>query len=95
MYVSHLFCLRRPGGRRGPAARVAVRATRLPALVALRATHAGSRMPNACYWLYQVQVYQQSVVVLTLSHGYNAFRGHRTGSNNSGAENYLTVEENK
>ena len=29
------------------------------------------------------------VVVLTLAHGYNAVRGHRTGSNNSGAENYL------
>ena len=26
------------------------------------------------------------VVVLTLTHGYNAVRGHRTGSNNSGAE---------
>ena len=29
------------------------------------------------------------VVVLTLSHGYNAVRGHRTGSNNSGTEDYL------
>ena len=28
------------------------------------------------------------VVVLTLTHGYNAVRGHRTGSNNSGAEDY-------
>ena len=27
-------------------------------------------------------------VVLTLTHGYNAVRGHRTGSNNSGAEDY-------
>ena len=27
--------------------------------------------------------------VLTLAHRYNAVRGHRTGSNNSGAENYL------
>ena len=26
------------------------------------------------------------VVVLTLTHRYNAFRGHRTGSNNSGAD---------
>ena len=26
-------------------------------------------------------------VVLTLTHRYNADRGHRTGSNNSGAEN--------
>ena len=29
------------------------------------------------------------VVVLTLTHGYNAVRGHRTGSNNSGAEDYF------
>ena len=29
------------------------------------------------------------VVVLTLTHGYNAVRGRRTGSNNSGAEDYL------
>ena len=29
------------------------------------------------------------VVVLTLSHGYNAVRGHRTGSRNSGAEDFL------
>ena len=29
------------------------------------------------------------IVVLTLlSHGYNAVRGHRTGYNNSGTENY-------
>ena len=33
------------------------------------------------------------VVVLTLTHGYNAVRGHRTGSNNSGAK--LSQEENK
>ena len=26
------------------------------------------------------------VVVLTLTHRYNAFRGHRTGYNNSGAD---------
>ena len=30
------------------------------------------------------------VIVLTLTHGYNAVRGHRTGSNNSGAEEYLS-----
>ena len=35
------------------------------------------------------------VVVLTLTHRYNAVRGHRTGSNNSGAEDYLKREENK
>ena len=36
------------------------------------------------------------IVVLTLTHRYNAVRGHRTalGSNNSGAEDYLQ-EENK
>ena len=28
-------------------------------------------------------------VITLLSHGYNAVRGHRTGSNNSGAEDYL------
>ena len=38
------------------------------------------------YRLFEVVV----VVVLTLTHhGYNAVRGHRTGSNNSGAEDYL------
>ena len=35
------------------------------------------------------------VVVLTLTHGYNAVRGHRTGSNNSGAEDYLRRKHNK
>ena len=35
------------------------------------------------------------VVVLTVTHGYNAVRGHRTGSNNSGAEDYLRRKENK
>ena len=29
------------------------------------------------------------VVVLRLRHRYNAVRGHRTGSSNSGAEDYL------
>ena len=29
------------------------------------------------------------VVVLTLTHGYNAVCSHRTGSNDSGAEDYL------
>ena len=33
------------------------------------------------------------VVVLTLTNRYNAVRGHRrTGSNNSGAENYLRMQ---
>ena len=35
------------------------------------------------------------VVVLTLTHRYNAVRGHRTGSNNSGAEDYLRRKTNK
>ena len=35
------------------------------------------------------------VVVVTLSHGYNAVRGHRTCSNNSGAEGYLRRKTNK
>ena len=35
------------------------------------------------------------VVVLTVTHGYNAGRGHRTGSNNSGAEDYLRRKTNK
>ena len=47
---------------------------------------------------YQVQRIQQTyinmifyvrTVVLTLSHRYNAVRGHRTGSNNSGVEDCL------
>ena len=35
------------------------------------------------------------VVVLTLTHRCNAVRGHRTGSNNSGAEAYLRRKTNK
>ena len=35
------------------------------------------------------------VVVLTLTHRYNAVRGHRPGSNNSGAEDYLRRKTNK
>ena len=34
-------------------------------------------------------------VVLTLTHRYNVVRGHRTGSNNSGAEDYLRRKHNK
>ena len=30
------------------------------------------------------------VIVLTLTHRYNAVLGHKTGSNNSGAEDYLS-----
>ena len=35
------------------------------------------------------------VVVITLTHRYNAVRGHRTGSNNSGVEDYLRRKTNK
>ena len=35
------------------------------------------------------------VVVVTLTHRYNAVRRHRPGSSNSEAENHLTQEENK
>ena len=35
------------------------------------------------------------VVVLTLTHGYNAARGHRKGSNKSGAEDYLRRKTSK
>ena len=35
------------------------------------------------------------VVFLTLTHRYNAVRGHRTGSNNSGAEDYVSRKTNK
>ena len=34
-------------------------------------------------------------VVLTLTHHYNAVRGHRTGSNTSGTEDYLRKKTNK
>ena len=34
-------------------------------------------------------------VVLILPHGYNAVRGHRTGSNNSGGEDYLRRKTSK
>ena len=41
-------------------------------------------------------LYERVVVVFTLlSHGYNAVRGHRIGSNNSGAEDYLRRKTNK
>ena len=33
--------------------------------------------------------------VLTLTHRYNAVRGHRAGSNNSATENYLRRKTNK
>ena len=35
------------------------------------------------------------VVVLTLTHRYNAVRGHRTGSDNSEAEDYFRRKTNK
>ena len=45
--------------------------------------------------LSQNAIYNTAVVVLTLAHRYNAVRGHRTGSNNSGASGRLPLEENK
>ena len=33
-------------------------------------------------------LWQRTGLVLTFTHRYNAVRGHRTDSNNSGAENY-------
>ena len=48
------------------------------------------------YLIPGMQVYTPYVVVvLTLTHGYNAVRGHKTGSNNSGAKNYLRRKTNK
>ena len=46
---------------------------------------------NYAYYVYNTAV----VVVLTLTHRYNAVRGHRTGSNNSGAEDYLRRKTKK
>ena len=42
-----------------------------------------------------IAVLHYIMIVLTLSHRYNAVRGHRTGSNNSGAEDYLRRITNK
>ena len=47
-----------------------------------------------------VRIYPEAYIqgiyhVLTLTHRYNAVRGHRTGSNNSGAENYLRRKTKK
>ena len=54
----------------------------------------------ACLTLLLLQTYPTPfltavVVVLTLTHRYNAVRGRRTGSNNSGAEDYLRRKTNK
>ena len=38
---------------------------------------------------------EDTYVVFTLTHRYNAVRGHRTRSNNSGAEDYLRRKTNK
>ena len=43
---------------------------------------------------YNVVVVVVVVVVLTLTHRYNAVRGQRTGSNNSGAEDYRRKKTN-
>ena len=49
------------------------------------ATHG---LPMGNLWLTHEQVVV-AVIVVTSTHRYNAVRGHRTGSNNSGAEDYL------
>ena len=59
------------------------------------AVHRGPATRSWCGPLLLVLVDGIVVVVLTLTHGYNAVRGHRTGSNNSGAENYLRRKTNK
>ena len=41
-----------------------------------------------CWRLDETAATVVVVVVLRLAHRYNAVRGHRTGSNNSGAEDY-------
>ena len=48
-------------------------------------------------WYDTTAVYRKQllVVVLTLTHRHNEVRGHRTGSNNSGAEDYLRRKINK
>ena len=43
---------------------------------------------------YLVYIIIVVVVVLTLTRRYNPVRGHRTGSNNSGAEDYLMRKTN-
>ena len=48
---------------------------------------AGYQVPGTRYQVVVVVVVV--AVVLTLTHRYNAVRGHRTGSKNSGAEDYL------
>ena len=45
--------------------------------------------------MYNIQQVVTYVVVLTLTHGYNAVRVHRTGPSNSGAEDYLRRKTNK
>ena len=51
-----------------------------------------SRCPDPV--MFDVVVVVVVVVVLTLIHRYNAVRGHRTGSNNSGAEDYRRRKTN-
>ena len=62
-----------------------------------------------CVNIYGVNIYRTSkgecmvsgstavvavlVLVLTRTHRYNAARGHRTGSNNSGAEDYIVCSD--
>ena len=53
-------------------------------LLRVLAGHTGTRIPSVYTGII--------VVLLTLTHGYNAVRGHRTGSTNSGAEDLLRRE---
>ena len=50
-----------------------------------------------CIWIAGVRMLCLSnpVVVLALTHRYNAVRGHRTGANNSGVEDYLRRKKNE
>ena len=68
------------------------------ALARVIRTHDGPKIPYIPVFLHTMlgpDYYVVIVVVLTLTHRYNAVRGHRTGSNNSGAENYLRRKTNK
>ena len=60
-----------------------------PVLVSSRLSLCGLLQPQSMLTLVVV------VLTLLLSHGYNAVRGHRTGSDNSGAEDYLRRKTNK
>ena len=56
-----------------------------------RGTKSTRSTNNYSYYVYNTAV----VVVFTVTHRYNAVRGHGTGSNNSGAEDSLRRKTNK